>query len=68
MEEDLYKTGLSQKLVLKQLKRPGQMGASLGDAPTWELQDDAVLGSKVEASSYCQWGPHKGESQQTQGV
>ena len=27
MEEDLYKPGLSQKLVLKQLKRPSQMGA-----------------------------------------
>lgn len=47
MEEDLYKSGLSQKLVLKQLKRPSQMGASLGNARTWELQDDTVLGSKV---------------------
>ncbi|KAK7805419.1 hypothetical protein U0070_023830 [Myodes glareolus] len=40
MEEDLYKPGLSQKLVLKQLKRPS-------NARTWELQDDTVLGSKV---------------------
>lgn len=47
MEEDLYKPGLSQKLVLKQLKKPSQMGASLGNARTWELQDDTVLGSKV---------------------
>lgn len=47
MEEDLYKSGLSQKLVLKQLKRPSQMGTSLGNARTWELQDDTVLGSKV---------------------
>ncbi|KAL6046634.1 hypothetical protein STEG23_017540 [Scotinomys teguina] len=35
MEADVYKTGLSQ------------MGASLGNAQIWELQDDPVLGSKA---------------------
>ncbi|XP_036054216.1 zinc finger protein 74-like [Onychomys torridus] len=47
MEEDIYKTGLSQKLIQKQLKRPGRMRASLGNAETWELQDDTMLGSKA---------------------
>ncbi|KAL1788080.1 zinc finger protein 74 [Sigmodon hispidus] len=47
MDEDVYKAGLSRKLILKHLKRLGRMGASLGNEEIWELQEDTEVGSQA---------------------